>query len=274
MDVSQPIARTAFYCCVIRADDALTARPVCGDRFAARFLDDTVRRDIEPLLRFGPPAKSNVARHRLIDDLVRDHLLRDRNSRVILVGAGFDTRGFRLEGGRYFEIDDPQLLAYKEARLPAHEAPNPITRVPVVFATTPPEEFLRTVAGDDQALVILEGVSMYLSDDTLGAFAAALARALPRATLVCDLMSPQFAQTHSRKLRAALAAMGAEFGARTAAHPSEPLIRAGYRPRHRYSIVERARQAGTLTVPRWLLNTFLRSLRDGYQVWVLDAPDI
>jgi hypothetical protein len=68
VQLEHPVARTAFYCCVIRADDAALAAPVCGDTFASRFLDDTIRRDLAPLLQFRPPALSNVGRHRIIDD--------------------------------------------------------------------------------------------------------------------------------------------------------------------------------------------------------------
>ena len=44
MTVSHPVARTAFYCCILRADDAASPLPVCGDALAARFVDEDVRR--------------------------------------------------------------------------------------------------------------------------------------------------------------------------------------------------------------------------------------
>jgi methyltransferase (TIGR00027 family) len=266
MDVAHPVARTAFYCCVIRADDAASARPMCGDTFAGRFLDEEVRRDLAPLLRMKQPAAGNVARHRLIDDIVRSRLAAEPASRVILIGAGFDTRAFRMAGGRWFELDDPQLLAFKEQRLPAADAPNPLSRIAVSFQSEPPDRYLTALAGDDEVLVILEGVSMYLSDQAIEALVAALSRLLPKATLVCDLMSPAFARSFSRGLRLALEAMGAKFGGR-AVHPSRTIERGGYRALSRQSIVERARQAGSVSIPRWLLGTFLRELRDGYAVW-------
>ena len=34
-----PIAKTAWYCCGARAQDARSARPVCGDTLAERFMD-------------------------------------------------------------------------------------------------------------------------------------------------------------------------------------------------------------------------------------------
>ena len=271
MDITQPVARTAFYCCVIRADDALSSRPVCGDAFASRFVDDNVRRDLAPLLRLTRPAASNVARHRLIDDLVREHLAVDPNRRIILLGAGFDTRAFRLQGGRWFELDDPQLLAFKETRLPAADAPNPLTRIPVSFQADTPRRYLSALAGDDEALVILEGVSMYLSDRALTDLASALVCALPRATLVCDLMSPAFASRFSRPLRRALERMGATFGERLV-HPHVSIERAGLRPLRQCSIVERAVDAGSVRIWRWLLNTVLREVRDGYAVWIFSAP--
>jgi len=271
MEISQPIARTAFYCCLVRADDARSTTPVCGDTFADRFIDDGVRRDLAPLLRLRGPATSNVARHRIIDDLVREHLASDPNRRIILIGAGFDTRAYRLKGGRWFELDDPPLLVFKEQHLPAAEAPNPLTRVPVAFDAVSPERYLAPLAGNDEALVILEGVSMYLPDAAIATFASTLAKALPRATLVCDLMSPAFARTFGAALRNALSRMGARFGERHG-HPRRPIEEAGYRCLKEISIPGRAAEAGTFKIPRWMLATFLRVLRDGYQVFVL-IPD-
>ena len=107
---------------------------------------------------------------------------------------------------------------------------------------------------------------MYLSDDAIYELASTLARVLPRATMVCDLMSPAFARTFSRSLRQALSDMGATFGDRHG-HPRRQIERAGYLCRRRFSIAGRAADAGSFPIPRWVLATLLRSLRDGYQVW-------
>ena len=271
VDVTQPVARTAFYCCVIRADDAASARPVCGDTFASRFVDESIRRDLAPVLRFRNPAASNVARHRIIDDLVRDHLAADPGRRIILLGAGFDTRAYRITGGRWFELDDPQLLTFKEARLPTAEALNPLVRIPVTFGRDLPAQYLTPLAGNDEAVVIVEGVSMYLPDSTIFELARALAEALPRAALVCDLMSPAFTRRFGGPLARELRRMGAAFPPRTG-HPAAVIERAGYHAAQRLSIVDRSRQAGSTRIPRWLMNTVFRELRDGYAVWVFTPP--
>lgn len=267
MEFTQPIARTAFYCCIVRADDAASAEPVCGDRLAARFVDDDIRRDLAGATRIGYAANSNVARHRIVDDLVREHLDGHPDRRVILLGAGFDTRAFRLAGGRYTELDDPPLLTFKEARLPAATSPNPLVRIGVAFDREVPDHYLGALAGDDEVMVVLEGVSMYLSDAALRALGQAIVRHFPHATLVADLMSKRFAARFSRSLRRELLRLGAAFG-QQAGHPSAPLLASGLTVQTRISIVERGRQAGRVNIPGWLLNTVLRELRDGYAVWV------
>jgi len=176
---------------------------------------------------------------------------------------------FRLQGGRWWEIDDPQLLAFKEERLPAGTAPNPLIRVPVSFETDTLAPHLAPLAGDDRALVVLEGVTMYLSDDALGELASTVRTVLPRATLVCDLMSPAFGRTFSRSLRRELTRLGARFGSRRR-HPRHLIEGAGYVARERHSIPGRAREAGTLPIPGWIFHTLLRGLRDGYAVWVFE----
>lgn len=267
-----PVARTAYYCCVLRADDAARPQPVCGDTLAARFVDPAIRLDLQPLLRFRGPSASNVARHRLIDDLLRERLAHDPARRVFVLGAGFDTRAFRLGGGRWWEFDDPPLLALKEARLPAAAAPQPLVRLPVDLRGDALAAHLAALAGDDAALVVLEGVSMYLSEAALAALARTMRTALPRATLVCDLLSPAFVRWFSHGLRQALARLGAPL-ARHAAHPRLAFEAAGYAARQQTSVVAWARAAGTLPIPRWLLATLLRELRDGYTVWVFEPAD-
>jgi methyltransferase (TIGR00027 family) len=265
------VALTAFYCCVLRANDALSSRPVCGDSYAARFVDDRIRAQMTPLVRFAAPAASNVARHRLIDDVLRDALHRDPSRRVLLLGAGFDTRAFRLAGGRWWEFDDPALLAFKEEKLPARSAPNVVVRHPIDFSRDPLADHLAPLAGHDTAYVVLEGVSMYLPYDVLVRVASAVRAFLPRARLVADLMSPAFRRRYSEGLRRELAKLGAQF-AKTDEHPRSAIEAVGYRACDVRSIVGRAVEAGSLPLPAWILDIFLRELRDGYAVFTFEPP--
>jgi methyltransferase (TIGR00027 family) len=263
------IALTAFYCCALRAADALSDAPVCDDKYATRFVDDAVRSRMAPLVRFRGPAASNVARHRVIDDLLRDAIESDPGRRIFLVGAGLDTRAFRLNGGRWWEFDDPALFVLKEARLPERTAPNPVTRRPIDFHKEPLAKHLGPLAGNDEAIVVLEGVSMYLPPDVLTTLASTVHAFLPRARFVADLMSPAFRRRYSSRLRKELGKLGAEM-AETHEHPRAAIEVAGYQAADSASIVSRAIEAGTLRIPRWVFNSILRELRDGYAVWTFE----
>jgi hypothetical protein len=53
--------------------------------------------------------------------------------------------------------------------------------------------------------------------------------------------------------------------------PAAMVAALGYRQRAMWSIVGSAAEAGALHVPRWLLNSLLRTLRDGYRVHAFEA---
>jgi methyltransferase (TIGR00027 family) len=264
-DTGNNVPLTAFYCCALRAVDAMSDAPICGDKFAARFVDDLVRARMAPLLRFKGPAASNIARHRLIDDLLRDVIQRDPGRRIFLLGAGFDTRAFRLPGGRWWEFDDPSLFEMKEERLPGRTAPNPVLRQSIDFRRESLADFLGPLAANDKAVVVLEGVSMYLAPDALTTLASTVHAFLPRARFVVDLMSPAFRYWFARGLRKELDRLGAPM-ADTRAHPREAIEVAGYRATGSMSIVGRAVEAGSLRIP-WTVFNLFRELRDGYAVW-------
>lgn len=266
----KPVARTAWYCCGVRALDAASPKPVCDDQLAVRFMTPEAWKVFEPFRALPEPNASNVARHRIIDDLLRARLAERPDTTVILLGAGFDTRAFRLPGGRWIELDEPALLALKEAELPAGSAPSPVDRVPVEFDRQPASEVLAPWRGLVEPVIVLEGVIPYLSPDELTALLEAVRGSFVRPTLICDLRTPVFVRRYSARIGRMLAELGAPYGRMVA--EEVPLIEAaGFRLVRRESVVGRAAELGLLKVPRWLLATLLRSLRDGYTIGVFEA---
>ena len=88
-------------------------------------------------------AFAGSTRTRIIDDWLRDRLLADAELPVIILGAGFDARAFRMPGGQWFELDHPALIALKDEVLPAERAPNPLRRIAVDFAAGRLEDRLK-----------------------------------------------------------------------------------------------------------------------------------
>ena len=184
---ANPVSATAYWTLAARHADATGPRPIANDTYAERFMDDTARTVAARFARLKRPTASFPVRHRVIDDLLRAELVRDPELRVVVLGCGFDTRAFRLGGGRWLEIDEPELLASKEARLPVSESRQQLERLAIRFGGESLETALAGHASDDRVVVVLEGVLGYLTDDARRALLISLGRLLPRHVVLCDL---------------------------------------------------------------------------------------
>lgn len=266
----KPVSRTAFYTAGVRMLDAAGPRPVCGDTYARVFMDDEALNLFERFKSFHYPNISNVYRHRIIDDLVRDRLRTGPNLRVVLIGAGFDSRAYRLDGGRWFEVDEPQLIAYKNERLPVEQCGNPLARIAIDFAGESLDAKLEPLRTGEPTLIIVEGVFMYLEQAAICQLHRTLHALFPNHSLICDLMTRTFFDRYSQKIHEAINGIGASF--RVSLDAPERLFEdGGYRISHRQSIVATGVDDGGIRIPRFLLNTFLKSLRDGYTVFVFES---
>jgi methyltransferase (TIGR00027 family) len=261
----EAIARTAYYCCGVRAADASSSKPLCGDHLAQHFMDEAAWRTYAPFSSMRSANASNAVRHRLIDDLLRERLQAAPALQVLLLGAGFDTRAFRLRGGRWFELDNPALLRIKEQVLAQATAPNPLQRVGIDFANERLAHKLAPLDGSAAVLVVMEGVSMYLDNTAFGETAQTLHRLLPRHTLVCDLIGRRCASRFGRAMRRRIKALGGDF-APLHEDPAAFVETLGYRRLACRSIPQAAAELGALPIPLWVLGSLLRSLRDGYQL--------
>lgn len=139
----------------------------------------------------GGPRGSAVVRTRLIDDWV-NAALADGAEQVLLLGAGFDSRAYRLPalaGVEVFEVDHPATQAIKQRLLAAQFAGGrrtPVRLVPVDLIRDDLDAAL-TGAGFDRTVrtvVIWEGVTNYLTADAVDATSRYLAGAAPAGSQV------------------------------------------------------------------------------------------
>jgi methyltransferase (TIGR00027 family) len=250
--------------------DAESRRPVCGDQYAKRFMD---ARGLEIFRQFGGesgPNVSNVARHRYIDDFLRAELARDPNLRIVLIGCGFDSRAFRLTGGAWLELDEPQLIAYKNDTLPVSQSPNPLQRIPIDFAAEPLTQKLVAFAGTAAPTVcVIEGVTMYLTMDSLRATLEAVRSVFPGNRVIADLMTADFINSYGRNIKRIIASMGAQMIPPDT--PALPFQQAGYREVSSESIVGMAFRYRSIGLVNPLLRLVFPGLYSGYTLRVFDA---
>ena len=265
--MANPISRTAYYTLAVRAADAEAAHPVLGDRFAHHFMNDDARAVWQEFKTFTPPNVSNAARHAMIDEHLRRALAIDPQATIVIIGAGFDTRAFRLPGGRWFEIDEPEILTYKESRLPADTAPNPLQRIAIEFASGSLADKLATIVAPASVHIVIEGVLMYLSRDQKVSLLHAVSARFPHHTIYCDLMRKGFFEKYSRDIHQKIVGMGATFTDMTE-RPERLFIDQGYTLVEMASVPLYAVEQASIGIPAFAVRYLMRTLREGYVIAV------
>ena len=157
----------------LKALAAFARLPAIG-RLATYFLD----------LGWPRTRSSAVVRTRLIDDLVRQ-AIRSGARQALLLGAGFDSRPYRLEelrGVPLFEVDHPSTQRAKRQRLQTHLGPLPgnVHFAPVDFEKDDLETTLMHAGFDTTVatVAVWEGVVSYLTPAAVDQSFRTLARIL------------------------------------------------------------------------------------------------
>jgi methyltransferase (TIGR00027 family) len=192
-------SRTAVQNALFRALEARRPEPerVADDPLAARFLPPryrlladlarvpAARHLIEGFIDHRWPCVRGgvVARTRLIDERIVAELPLVRQA--VILGAGFDSRAYRLPSMRQvavFEVDHPATQAAKRrvVQRGAGERATRVRFVPVVFGADDPAGRLADSGFEPGAptLVLWEGVTNYLDQDAVDATFRFLAAAL------------------------------------------------------------------------------------------------
>lgn len=133
---------------------------------------------------------SVVARTRLIDDTIAD-ALREPLEQFVVLGAGFDTRAYRIPGLRnllVFEVDHPDTQATKQAALRrALPAPPENVRFVACDFTRGDLESDMNAAGFREAartFILWEGVTNYLSEEAVDTTLRWCSRAAPQSLVL------------------------------------------------------------------------------------------
>ncbi|MGB3437964.1 MAG: class I SAM-dependent methyltransferase [Actinophytocola sp.] len=141
-----------------RALDARAAHPVLGDPTA----EDAVRRiDYDfGKFRIGPAEAFGIAsRGKVFDRVVREFIAAHEECTVLHLGAGMDSRVFRLDPPptvRWFDVDFPDVIDLRAQVYPKRAN---TTMVPSSVTET---AWLQRVPADRPTLVVAEGLTMYL----------------------------------------------------------------------------------------------------------------
>ena len=174
---------TAESLALIRAKESTlnTDERICFDPYAIRFVNPKL---LQIMARM-PPEKSKemqesyenqfpghknalIARVRFFDDSVRDSISKGF-TQIVVIGAGYDTRAYRIEGisnVRVFELDLPEIQNRKKSKIQEifGSLPIEVTYIPVDLSITSLKTALKGNDFDSRqkTLYVLEGLILYI----------------------------------------------------------------------------------------------------------------
>jgi methyltransferase (TIGR00027 family) len=178
-DEIQHVSDTALMVAACRALETARTDGLVRDLFAERLAGprgDAILHGISgwQLMCFGVGVRT-----RFLDDLVIKTIAQEGIKVVLSLGAGLDTRPWRLElppDLRWIEADFPEMLRYKTRAMEAEAPKCRLERVAADVTDRTQREALFAAADGVPTLMITEGLLMYLAGAAVKALAAEAAR--------------------------------------------------------------------------------------------------
>jgi len=191
------VSDTALMVAACRALESECADGFVHDPFAARLAGERGMAMLRALPQPGMMRLGIGVRSRFMDELLLEALASKPIATVLSVGCGLDTRPWRLElppDLRWIEVDFADLLDYKEALMSGE---TPLCRRERITADLNDAAERRTIyaaAGPAPALMITEGLLMYLPASTVEALSAEAWQQSGIAHWMSDLTTSAFAK--------------------------------------------------------------------------------
>lgn len=192
----QDVSDTARWVAVYRAMESERPDAHFSDPYARRLAGEQGEAIVRAMPRGTSMAWSMIVRTAVFDEIVLD-AVRTRGADLVLnLAAGLDARPWRLdlpESLRWVDVDLPGMVEYK-AGVMAGERPRCRYQAIAADLADPAQRddaLSRAAAGAERALVVTEGLLVYLEPDDVGALAAALHARPALRWWLTDLASPR-----------------------------------------------------------------------------------
>lgn len=180
--------------------------PLYGKAYVSRkklFLSDKKAEEILDAEGFKLKGKSKSKwlayymgiRAAVFDSWVKEQLKTHDNAIVIHIGCGMDSRVLRVhaQNNKWYDVDFPEVIG--ERRRYYTETENRR----MIKGDIRNEEWLDSIAETDHAVIVMEGVSMYISPKDLQAFTKTLTSRFKNISLLMDCYSVMAAKLSKYK---------------------------------------------------------------------------
>ena len=157
------VRATALLALYARALDDRSAHPILGDRWAQEII---TRLDFD-FTQFRTAKKERYGvgvRTRQMDEWTRDFVTDHPDAIVLDLGAGLDSRVFRVNppsAGHWYDIDYPDVIELRNGLFPAHQ------RHETIGADLTHDSWLDPLPGYMPVAIVADGVFMFLTEQEL-----------------------------------------------------------------------------------------------------------
>ncbi len=210
------VSDTARWVAVYRAMESARPDALFHDPFALRLAGERGERIVDEMKRGRAMAWAMIVRTQVMDEMILDRVREGGVDTVINLAAGLDARAWRLPlppSLRWFDVDLPAITAYKREAMRG-EQPNCQYESVAADLTDPAvrDEVLRRLAGVAQAaLVVTEGLLIYLTPEQVASLARALHAQPSIRWWVSDVASPMLLKMMEKQWGKSVAAGNAPF---------------------------------------------------------------
>lgn len=128
-----------------------------------------------------------IARTIVLDEMVEKHLSGHPNTIVVNIASGLDTRCYRMQGKyvRWYNVDLPETMKIREKFLTENGSISQIAKSAMDASYIDDIEY-----GGENVLVIIEGLSMYLSEADVLQMMSIIEKTFRKVTVMIETMSP------------------------------------------------------------------------------------
>ncbi|MFI5241503.1 MAG: class I SAM-dependent methyltransferase [Gemmatimonadales bacterium] len=210
------ISDTARWVAVYRAMESERPDALFHDPYARRLAGARGDEIVSTLKQARSMAWAMIVRTQVMDEIIRKEIATDRIDLVLNLAAGLDARPWRMElppSLHWVDVDLPDILRYKLETLRgvptrcSYEAVEADLRDADVRHAL----FARIGARTTRALVVTEGLLIYLGDEGVAALASDLNDVQTFARWLIDLASPRLLKMMTRSWGKSVAAGNAPF---------------------------------------------------------------
>jgi len=210
------VSDTARWVAYYRAMETERRDAVFRDPYARRLAGPEGKRIVDEMPRGKATAWAMVTRTAVFDEIIVD-VVRARNADLVLnLAAGLDARPWRLPfptALRWVDVDLPAMLDYKASIMGAIEPTCRYEAIPADLVDAKVREALFSQIGREatRALVVTEGLLIYLTDEQVAGLATELHRQQSFRWWLIDLASPRLLQILEKSWGRTLARGNAPF---------------------------------------------------------------